>query len=309
MLSAESAQASSAGATRVVALAASALVLAFVALALFLPRSEDGEGAALEGRGPRSVEEQRSERRSPFESSGGEAAADGLAASGGKPSGDAGTNPADSATESMPPGEIVGRVFDAKGAPLRAVQVRASLDPDDPHAVVGAGVSDRDGWYRISKIAPGVYELSLRAAFESAGWTKLAKVEVRSGETATVDLAYRGERTLRAAFEFAAAWDEMDQSMQTVLLRRAAERDDVVARNFAYTRHEEPWCSGDVTFTGLEPGLYILEVWPFVEAHQVWTREVDLTLADVELEPQALHSDRVWRARARVAPPEKRGRR
>jgi hypothetical protein len=158
-------------------------------------------------------------------------------------------------------------------------------------------------------LAPGDYELSLRAAFESAGWVKLAKVEVRSGETATVDLAYRGERTLRAAFEFAAAWDEMDQSMQTVLLRRVGRPDDVVARNFAYTRHEEPWSSGDVTFNGLEPGLYVLEVWPFVEAHQVWTQEVDLTLSDVDLPPQALHSDRIWRARERVPPPEKRNQR
>lgn len=301
MLSAGHTQARSASATRVVALAALGLALLLGLLAVLLPSFGTTDGAEPGTPAAQTSGELNSERSAPLDSSGADAlegpragANDAVAATGAE------SEPA------VPSGEIVGRVFDAKGAPLRAVQVRASLDPEDEHAFAGNGVSDRDGWYRISKLPPGNYELALRAAIESAGWTKLAHAEVRSGETATVDLAYRGERTLRAAFEFAAAWEEMDRSMQSVLLRRAERRDDVIARNFAYTRHEEPWCSGDVTFTGLEPGLYVLEVWPFVEAHQVWSREVDLTLADVDLEPQALHSDRVWRPRARVPPPEKR---
>lgn len=303
MLSAGNAPARAAGATRVVALAALALALLLGLLAVLLPSLGSTEGAEPGPSTRQATGEVSSERLAPPDASGADALV--LPRSETAENGATSTLGADGAP-AVPPGEIVGRVFDAKGAPLRSVQVRASLDPEDEHAFAGNGVSDRDGWYRISKLPPGNYELALRAAFESAGWTKLAHAEVRSGETATVDLAYRGERTLRAAFEFAAAWEEMDRSMQTVLLRRAERPDDVVARNFAYTRHEEPWCSGDVTFTGLEPGRYVLEVWPFVEAHQVWSRELDLTLADVDLEPQALHSDRVWRPRARVPPPEKR---
>ncbi|MCY3002229.1 MAG: carboxypeptidase-like regulatory domain-containing protein [Planctomycetota bacterium] len=301
MLSAGHSQARSAGATRVVALAALALVLLLALLALLLPGFGTAEGAEPGTPSEQVSDEPSSERSAPLDPSRGDTLEG--------PRTDANDAGAASDAESvpaLPPGEIVGRVFDAKGAPLRAVQVRASLDPADDSAHAGNGVSDRDGWYRISRLPPGHYQLALRAAFESAGWTQLASVEVRSGETATVDLAYRGERTLRAAFEFAAAWEEMDRSMQTVLLRRADRREEVVARSFAFTRHEEPWCSGDVTFTGLEPGLYVLEVWPFVEDHQVWSRELDLTLADVDLEPQALHSDRVWRPRARLPPPEKR---
>lgn len=301
MLSAGHSQARSAGATRVVALAALALGLLLAALAWLLPGHGTTEGAEPGTSAAEAAGEWSAERSAPL-----------APERAGSPAGSApGVEVGSAATEAestptVPPGEIVGRVFDAKGTPLRAVQVRASLDPDDEQAHVGSGVSDREGWYRITRLPPGTYQLALRAAFESAGWTQLASVDVRSGETATVDLAYRGERTLRAAFEFASAWEEMDRSMQTVLLRRADRRGEVVARSFAFTRHAEPWCSGDVTFTGLEPGLYLLEAWPFVEEHQVWTQEVDLTLADVDLEPQALHSDRVWRPRARVPAPEKR---
>ena len=303
MLSAGLRQVGKAGATRVVALAALAFALLFVALALLAPGMGTAEGAEPGTRMADRSGEPSSERipvTVPVPTAAGE------------PVSEARVARADGVIQApvpLPPGEILGRVFDAHGVPLRAIQVRASRNPDDSRASAGAGVSDRDGWYRIPNLPPGSYEVSLRAALESAGWTEVARVEVRSGESATADLAYRGERSLRAAFEFASAWEEMDQSMQTVLLRRGGSDGEVVARNFAYTRHEEPWCSGDVTFTGLEPGLYVLEVRPFLEAHQVWRRELDLTLADVDLQPQALHSDRVWRERTRVAPPEKGGRR
>lgn len=290
-----------AGATRVVALAALALALLIAALAWLTPGAGTSHGAEPWPRPSEVSGEQVGDRiplTVPVDSGANEVA---------EPGANADPSSAPERLPSIPTGELLGRVFDARGTPLRAVQVRASQNPDDSRASSGSGTSDREGWYRIPGLPPGAYAVSLRAAHESAGWTEVARVEVRSGERTTADLAYRGERTLRAAFEFAASWEEMDQSMQTVILRRTSLDGEVVARNFAYTRHEEPWCSGDVTFTGLEPGLYVLEVRPFLEAHQVWTRELDLTLSDVELEPQALHSDRAWRSRPRVAPPEKPG--
>ena len=200
-------------------------------------------------------------------------------------------------------GKIVGRVFDSHGAPLPAASVLAASPGADLFAASFATTSDRDGWYELRDVAIGRYELGVRPAGVPLGSTVLDVVEVRAGETAVADLALRGARTVRGSFEFAAEWDEMDMSLVRVVLWRKGEWGSAVARGFAFTSHAEPWRSGGFRFEGLEPGIYSLEAWPYVEEADVWRGEVDVTLSDVALPCRALGQDGVWRERAVVDAP------
>ncbi len=200
-------------------------------------------------------------------------------------------------------GRIVGRVFDAHGAPLPAASVLAASPGADLFTASFATASDRDGWYELRDVAVGRYELGVRPAGVPLGSTVLEVVEVRPGETAVADLALRGARTVRGSFEFASEWEEMDMSLVRIVLWRKGEWGSAVARGFAFTSHSEPWRSGGFRFEGLEPGVYSLEAWPYVEEAEVWRCEVDVTLSDVALPCRALGSDGVWRERPCVEAP------
>lgn len=198
---------------------------------------------------------------------------------------------------------IVGRVFGESGAPLAAAIVTAAPEGGDPFATSWSAASDRDGWYELAGVGAGSWELGVRPAGVRLGSTRAASVTVRAGEVAVVDLELRGGRSVRGAFEFASEWEEMDLSLVRVVLWRKGDRERAIARSCALTSHEEPWTSGEFRIAGLEPGAYELEAWPFVEDHQVWREELDLTSSDARLPIRALHSDRQWREREAVPPP------
>ena len=198
---------------------------------------------------------------------------------------------------------IVGRVFDSGGSPLPAAHVLAAAPEGDLFAPSFSAVSDREGWYELREVAPGTYELGVRPAGVALGSTVLERIEVEPGDVAVADLALRGARTVRGGFEFADSWEDMDLSLVRVVLWRRGEWGGAVARAFCFTSHAEPWRSGSFRFEGLEPGVYVLEAWPFVEEHAVWRGEVDLTREDASLPCRALGEDRVWRERAAVEPP------
>lgn len=198
---------------------------------------------------------------------------------------------------------IVGRVFDAQGAPLPAAQVLAAAPGGDLFAPSFTATSDVEGWYELREVTPGSYDLGVRPAGVALGSTVLERIEVESGSVAVADLALKGARSLRGGFEFADTWDDMDMSLVRVVLWRKGEWGSAVARAYCFTSHAELWRSGAFRFEGLEPGVYVLEAWPFVEEEDVWRGEVDLSERDAGLPCRALGEDHVWRERAAVEPP------
>jgi len=198
---------------------------------------------------------------------------------------------------------IVGRVFDSTGAPLSAAYVLAAAPEGDLFAPSFTATSDLEGWYELRDLAPGSYDLGVRPAGVALGSTVLQRIEVEAGAVAVADLALKGARTLRGGFEFADTWDDMDMSLVRVVLWRKGEWGSAVARAYCFTSHAELWRSGAFRFEGLEPGVYVLEAWPFVEEEDVWRGEVDLSERDAGLPCRALGADHVWRERAAVEPP------
>lgn len=279
------------------ALLAAALVVVLLALALWLgsrpapaceveaaPALEDAHGAASSAREPDSTRSELAAAPQP-----GTALAESAAV--------------DASLSTATLGRVVGRVFDSGGSPLAAAHVLAAAPEGDLFAPSFSAVSDREGWYELRDVAPGSYELGVRPAGVALGSTVLERIEVEPGEVAVADLALQGARTLRGGFEFADSWEDMDLSLVRVVLWRKGEWGGAVARAFCFTSHSELWRSGSFRFEGLEPGVYVLEAWPFVEEHDVWRGEVDLTQADASLPCRALGEDRVWRERSAVEPP------
>jgi len=198
---------------------------------------------------------------------------------------------------------ILGRVFDSNGSPLPGAAVLAEAPEGDLFAPLFTTTSDLEGWYELREVAPGSYDLGVRPVGVEQGSTVLQRIRVESGSVAVADLALKGARTLRGGFEFSDTWDYMDMSLVRVVLWRKGEWGSAVARAYCFTSHAELWRSGAFRFEGLEPGVYVLEAWPFLEEQSVWRGEVDLSERDARLPCRALGEDRVWRERVAVEPP------
>jgi len=198
---------------------------------------------------------------------------------------------------------IVGRLFASNGSPLSGAAVLAAAPEGDLFAPSYTAMSDLEGWYELSEVAPGGYDLGVRASGVGQGSTVLQRIDVRPDSVTVADLSLEGGRVLHGSFEFSDSWADMDMSLVRVVLWRKGEWGSAVARAHCFTSHTEPWHSGSFRFEGLEPGVYVLEAWPFIEEHSVWRGEVDLSEGDAGLPCHALGEDRVWRERVAVDPP------
>jgi hypothetical protein len=203
-----------------------------------------------------------------------------------------------------PSGLLRGQLLDAEGQPLLTASLGLSRS-EEPTARRGAR-ADAAGFYEVADLAPGLWRLELRLTGPRgrACQVPLGAVEVPAGGTAWRDVRLDGARSITGVLRLA---DE-DGLVLTLLLRRAAETERIVARTEAVldatlergeaareaafargARNEDPGeiaaraISGEFWFAGLPPDLYELEIRLDAEGVLKQVRRVDLTRSDADL--------------------------
>jgi hypothetical protein len=184
------------------------------------------------------------------------------------------------------PGSVHGIFLDYDGNPLKKERLYL-LRPDGD--IIGEGFrvySDDNGYFSFAEIPPGDWWICWKPK-RSEIITKLQNVYVESEKDSTTTLLLEGTRTVTGRISFNDKWSpSLDQGGIRLILSPAygPDRESVVARGWAFTDLSKPDKSGSFTMAGLRPDLYILKVVPFDEGDHL-TLEIDLTQADVKMEP------------------------
>ena len=212
-------------------------------------------------------------------------------------------------------GSLSGGIWDSRGEPVAGHSLLLETAPQGGITPSFHVTTDEDGMFAIPKLPAGHYEvlyLGQRSRADPDGGKRVAPTEVLHGQNTRYFLDLPGERSLTGAFLF---FDpSIDGFPLVVELSPAHQPEQVVAQAKVATIHggqpldegakDDEYEDGDPRrfrrngyfhFSALEPGEYLLSVWPdtgddVLEPHAV-TRRIDLFEEDVSLPPRWLSAE------------------